>query len=67
MARYVSSPLDINEIQKEINRLRKLLLRYNQGELMPDDFSYRDTVWALEHYRNKHRNLSKKRGKKDVG
>lgn len=54
-----------SEITEEIKRLRDLIMKYTRGEKMPPGWTYRDTLWALEHLRNKRRSL-KKKGKKDV-
>lgn len=56
--------LSRQELTEEIERLRELLKKYNDGEQMPSDFKYREVLWTLEHMRNKMRCL-KKREKKD--
>lgn len=57
--------MSFKEITEEIKRLRNLIMKYTRGEEMPRGWKYRDTLWALEHLRNKRRIL-KKKGKKDV-
>lgn len=57
--------MSYKEITEEIKRLRNLILRYNRGEEMPLGWKYRDTLWTLEHLRNKRRIL-KKKGKENV-
>ena len=56
-----SAPKTFEEITEEIERLRDLIQRNNRGDLMPEGFSYRGTVWALAHLRNKKRSLSKRK------
>jgi hypothetical protein len=60
-----SAKMTHKEITEEIKRLRDLIMKYSRGEEMPPGWKYRDTLWALEHLRNKRRTLRKK-GKKNV-
>jgi hypothetical protein len=66
--------LSLEEIVKEINRLKGLLDIYNKNDSdLPSDFNYKDTILLLQHLRNKQKtfkrqekNMKKKTEEKDV-
>jgi hypothetical protein len=42
------------EVVEEVKRLQGLLLMYKNGDpLLPSDFNYRNTLFALRHYKLK--------------
>lgn len=61
-----SKSLSREKLVSEITRLKGLIKKSQAGESMSPDFNYRETLWTLEHMRNKMRCL-KKEEKKNVG